>query len=315
MKILLVGDKEARLASLIASLGVESVSCNSVESARNAIATVDLDVVLVDFRHDKALALEICREIADHRTCASPMILGLSVSGSLQEAHAMMEAGVDDCLREPVDRDYLQVRFEVVTRCAKKQEGRERMRRALEMSESRARKRFAELEHHYRTVPVGLFMVDCDLRYVRVNGLMAELGRRSLDDHFGRTVREVLPDLADAIEPILRQVIETGEPVFDMELRGRHPARPKENFVALLSHFPLFQEDGTVYGVSTVFHDITEREKLERALDESEETTRVVLNTPFEMSVLIDPEGRILAINETMARQLKSRPEELVGKT
>lgn len=315
MKILLVGDQDACLASMVTSLGIECMNCASVETARNALSIGDFDVVLADFRYDKALVAGICREIACLRTGASPMILGLSETGSLRDAQAMLEAGVDDCLREPVDSDYLQVRFEVVTRCARKQEGRERTRKALEMSEARARKRFTELEHHYRTVPVGLCMVDRDLRYVRVNGLMAELSGRPVDDHFGRTVREILPELADAIEPSLRQVLATGEPVFDLELRGRHPVRPKEDFVALLSHFPLTQEDGTIYGVSTVFHDITERENLLQALDESEETTRVVLNTPFEMSVLIDTEGRVLAINDTMARQMDARPEELVGKT
>ena len=34
-----------------------------------------------------------------------------------------------------------------------------------------------------------------------------------MEEHLGRTVREVLPGLADLIEPRYRRVIETGEPV------------------------------------------------------------------------------------------------------
>lgn len=319
MKILLwsASAGPASLEPLVASLGHEAVFCRTAEETTDALAAEEFAVLLVDLRgspSDRAEKLKQCGEIGHEGDLQTPQVVAVLSEPRAAVVAEALDAGAHDCLSEPLDVERLRVRLVVAQRWARIRAKRIRTRNALKQSEERARKRFAELEHHYRTVPVGLCMVDNDLRYIRVNGLMAELSGRSVDEHFGRTVREILPDLADAIEPMLRQVMETGEPVFDLELRGRLPSRPQEEFVALLSHFPLRLDDGTVSGVSTVFHDITERENLLQALSESEETTRVVLNTPFELSVLIEPDGRVLAVNETMAKHMRTRPEDLVGK-
>lgn len=318
MKILLWSDAsvQTNLEPLVASLGYEAVFCRTADEASDALAGEEFSVLLLDLRGsapDRTEKLKLCQTIGHESDSHTPQIVAVLRDPQASVVAEALDAGAHDCLSEPLDAERLRVRMEVAQRWARIRAKRIRTRNALKHSEERARKRFAELEHHYRTVPVGLCMVDTDLRYIRVNGLMAELSGCSVDEHFGRTVREVLPELAEAIEPMLRQVIETGEPIFDLELRGRLPSNPREEFVALLSHFPLRLDDGTVSGVSTVFHDITEREKLLQALNESEETTRVVLNTPFELSVLIEPNGRVLAVNETMAKQLRARPEELVG--
>ncbi len=48
----------------------------------------------------------------------------------------------------------------------------------------------------YSTAPVGLAFVDADLRYVRINEAMAAINERSVSEHLGRTVHEVLADVA-----------------------------------------------------------------------------------------------------------------------
>jgi len=69
-----------------------------------------------------------------------------------------------------------------------------------------------ELEHLYDTAPVGLSLVDCELRYLRVNKRLAEMNGKPVSAHIGRTIREVLPEIATSVEGRLRRVIETGEP-------------------------------------------------------------------------------------------------------
>ena len=69
------------------------------------------------------------------------------------------------------------------------------------------------LDQIYKEAPVGLCVFDTDLRYVYINAWLAALNRIPLEDHLGRTVGEVLPDLASRIEPQLQKVIDTGQPV------------------------------------------------------------------------------------------------------
>ena len=59
--------------------------------------------------------------------------------------------------------------------------------------------------------------------------------------------------------------------------------------------------------------DITERKRAEMALQESEEQFRALLNATPDATVLIDREGTILALNETMAARSGKSIEDLRG--
>lgn len=81
-----------------------------------------------------------------------------------------------------------------------------------------ARQRITELEDLYHNAPVGLCLLDCDLRFIRINERLAEINDIPTAEHFGRTLREVVPVLADTIEPRFREVIQTGEARLDNEV-------------------------------------------------------------------------------------------------
>ncbi|MBW4420324.1 MAG: PAS domain S-box protein [Myxacorys californica WJT36-NPBG1] len=129
--------------------------------------------------------------------------------------------------------------------------------------------RLAEIEAIYATAPIGLYFVDTDFRYVRVNELLAEINGTPASEHIGRTFREVLPELADSIEPLFRHVIETGEPILDLEVVGTNCAQPGVERVWLSSYYP-FVEDGRVLGINGVVQEITDRKRVEQALQDTE---------------------------------------------
>jgi PAS domain-containing protein len=60
--------------------------------------------------------------------------------------------------------------------------------------------------------PVGLAFLDTDLRFVRINAALAEINGRPAEEHLGRRIDEVVPEIADELIPIYRHVLETGEP-------------------------------------------------------------------------------------------------------
>src|SRR5690242_14390340 len=71
----------------------------------------------------------------------------------------------------------------------------------------------SQLEAILATAPVGMSFVDRDLRYVRINERHARVTGRSAEETLGKTLREVVPALADRLEPIYRKVIATRQPV------------------------------------------------------------------------------------------------------
>jgi PAS domain S-box-containing protein len=118
-----------------------------------------------------------------------------------------------------------------------------------------------ELEQLYATAPVGLCLVDRNLRYVRINERMAAINGRSPADHVGHTIREVIPHLADDVEGVYRRVFETGEPALDHEVRGETAAEPGVERRWLVGYHPLRSGDGTVEAVSAVVQDVTLRKE------------------------------------------------------
>ena len=59
--------------------------------------------------------------------------------------------------------------------------------------------------------------------------------------------------------------------------------------------------------------ELAERKRAEEALRESEETARVLLNTPTDIATLVDTRGFILDANEVMAQRFGRHIDELIG--
>ncbi len=79
---------------------------------------------------------------------------------------------------------------------------------------------FSELRTLYAEAPLGLGMVDRDLRFVRLNRALAETNGFTIEEHLGRTVWELLPGLRASAEPAMKQVLETGLPLRGLVIRG-----------------------------------------------------------------------------------------------
>lgn len=137
---------------------------------------------------------------------------------------------------------------------------------ALRESESVAARRLAELETLYNGAPIGMSLVDTDLRFVRVNAALAEIDGVPVEDHLGRTVREVVPALADQLEPLYRQVLETGESVRSLEIVGETPAEPGARRNWLASYDAVGSPDGSVIGINCVVREVTKRKRAEEQL-------------------------------------------------
>ncbi|MGF1515911.1 MAG: chemotaxis protein CheB [Elainellaceae cyanobacterium] len=125
------------------------------------------------------------------------------------------------------------------------------------------------LENLYAISPVGLCLQDEHLQFLRINPALAETNGASIDQHIGRTLSEIAPDLAAQVEPLLRQVIKTGEPIYGVEIWSTTPASPDVERYWTASYYPVdFLMDGL--GVGSVVVDITERVRAEKALRASQ---------------------------------------------
>ncbi len=123
-----------------------------------------------------------------------------------------------------------------------------------------------DLQGLYQEAPIGLCSLDTNLRYLQINDWLAALNGLPVEAHLGRTIREVLPDVAAGVEQQLRKVIETGEPIIDGRVDAETPAHPGVVRAFQHHYYPNRSEDGRIVGVSCVVAEITERKRAEEAL-------------------------------------------------
>jgi PAS domain S-box-containing protein len=124
-------------------------------------------------------------------------------------------------------------------------------------AEARLSAQLAEIEAIYSSVRAGLCVIDGEYRFLRVNERLAEINGVPAKDHVGRTVREVVPDLVDFAEAMIRRVCETGEASLDLELSGITPAQPGVVRHWVEQWVPLRRPDGSVFGVNIAVEEVT----------------------------------------------------------
>ena len=66
--------------------------------------------------------------------------------------------------------------------------------------------------------PVALAHLGADARFLHVNAALARAHGVAPEEHLGRTFRDIAPDTADVVEPLVAQVLATGMPVLDVEI-------------------------------------------------------------------------------------------------
>jgi PAS domain S-box-containing protein len=175
---------------------------------------------------------------------------------------------------------------------------------ALDSAQLLAEARAAEAELHdayalldaiFDRAPVGLAVHDLDLRYVRINDHMAEINGLSAQDHIGRKVSEVVPEV-QTIEADLRRVLDSGRPLTELEVAGATAAAPGVDREWVVSYWPVRRHgDRRVVGVGAVVFEVTERRAAERELREQTaryESLLLALSEVGEAMVVLD-DGRV----------------------
>jgi PAS domain S-box-containing protein len=148
----------------------------------------------------------------------------------------------------------------------------------------------------YDTAPIGLACLSPDCRYLQINQRLTDICGISVEDHLGRSVRDCVPALADAVEGIVRSIMETGDPVTGIEVTGQRADQADERFWVTYWH-PLRSPSGEIVGVNVAAEEITERKRAEAALQSSERQFHTLADSIPQLVWMADAGGEIYWFN------------------
>ena len=162
--------------------------------------------------------------------------------------------------------------------------------------------------------PVGKAVLDRQLRYVVINETLASFNGRSVDDHLGRTVQEVLPEAYPALKPLLEQVLHEGRPAGTFRITVHMPGSGGHQAEWEASYLPIFLADGEVGGVYVQAVNLTAKLLAERALADSEKHLRRVLDSLFAFVGVMTPDGTLLQANRAPLEAAGIDAKDVIGK-
>ncbi|MGW6896952.1 SpoIIE family protein phosphatase [Streptomyces sp. NPDC054919] len=118
------------------------------------------------------------------------------------------------------------------------------------------------IEALFTQSPIGLHILDPELRVVRVNTAALTMHGMQSDSVLGRSLPEAYPisDPAD-VDTVLRPVLEQGRPSLDRLVRARFPVDHGRERVFSVSTFRLQSAQGAVLGLALSTIDVTDRER------------------------------------------------------
>jgi PAS domain S-box-containing protein len=122
------------------------------------------------------------------------------------------------------------------------------------------------LDGFFTSSPAGLAVLDRELRFERVNETLAAINGSPVEAHLGKTLREIIPELADQVEPSMRNVLLTGQKILNRELCGPIPGGEGAIGYWVANYFPIPNESGEISRIGCVVLDITDCRRAEESL-------------------------------------------------
>jgi len=250
--ILYVDDTEAQRYAVSRVLRRAGFEVLEASTGRQALEMTQAgpDLVVLDVNLPDISGIEVCKQIkASESTAGVPVLQVSATLVDTKDRIAGLEGGADAYLVQPIDPEELIATVRSLLRVRKAEED--------------ARRKAREIETIYGSAPVGLALLDRDLRFTRINDFLANINGLPPEKHIGRTMLELFPVIDSAVGHLYRQVLATGDPLINLEIKAPAPRQPEIVRDWLVNLHPLRDDREHILGVNAVIQDITERKRTE----------------------------------------------------
>jgi PAS domain S-box-containing protein len=309
VNVLLVDDRPENLLALEAvlePLGENLVLAGSGRDALTQVLTQDFAVILLDVAMPDMDGFEVARRIKGRQGSENTPIIFVTAQNADERLVLQGYAvGAVDYLFKPLTPDV--VRSKVTVFCdlyRSREKAKEaaadlvRAQAAATEAEESARKMSDVLER----ISDAFFALDDDWRFTYVNEKAALLLQRQRKDLIGRTIWEEFPEaVASVFHEQYRQALET-----------QSSAAFTEYYPPLDSWFEVHAY-GSREGLSVYFEDVSEKQRAQRMLLQSERRLRSLVEATAAAVWKTDPKGQIIAEEDDWRLLTGQSFEEMKG--
>lgn len=166
------------------------------------------------------------------------------------------------------------------------------------------RKQHADVELLFRQAPVGLALLDHDLRYLSVNEILATWHGFAAPEFTGRPLQGIISGWHEAVAARFQKALREKQPILNIELTLLCAIPPFEARHFLAHLFPLHSEENNDIAAGLVMVDVTERKHAEEKLRNSEARYRDIVEHSVYGVCTVGAAGRAITADAAMQRIL-----------
>ncbi|MEU1365321.1 SpoIIE family protein phosphatase [Streptomyces sp. NPDC005803] len=153
--------------------------------------------------------------------------------------------------------------------------------------------------------PIGLAVLDGELRYLAANGALERMDGLSAGEHLGRRVAEVLPFLdSETIKAAMHEVLRSGVPQVSHEVVGRTPADPDTDRAWRVSLHRLDDSGGRVLGMAVSLIDVTDRYRAAAEAERARHRLALIADASVRIGTTLDLEQTARELAEVTVPEL-----------
>jgi PAS domain S-box-containing protein len=171
---------------------------------------------------------------------------------------------------------------------------------------------FALIDSLLEASPLGICFLDREMRFLRINQVLAELNGLPAQQHLGQDYRQLLPESAAQFAPVIQQVLETGQPLLNVEISGESKGKPGYFGHWVGNYYPVKNASGQILGAGIILTDITAAKQTEIALIESEKRFRSVVESNTIGIGFWETDGKVTEANDALLDILGYSREDLI---
>ncbi|MGR3494299.1 chemotaxis protein CheB [Citreimonas sp.] len=184
---------------------------------------------------------------------------------------------------------------------------------SAERSAEEAQRSAVEIESLYHVTPQAMALLDRDLRYLRINRVLARINGAPAEAHIGKRLADIVPALAEQVVAAAQSVLDTGEPIEGMRVQG-YTAGDEEERVWDTDWYPVRFGGNAVEAVGLNVRDVTDQvrtaQELRRVMHELQHRVKNML---ANVLALVNRTQRAATADAGLMEDLAKRIKALAG--
>nr|WP_255449970.1 MULTISPECIES: ATP-binding protein [Myxococcaceae] len=316
----MVDDHPANLVALeatLAPLGQRLVQARSGEEALRQLLQDEFACIVLDVQMPRLDGFQTAKLIKGReRTRHTPLLFLTAYHRENADVLNGYAQGAVDYIVKPFDPDVLRTKVAVFVdlylqlerarghrtlladgeRLVMSRETSVRLRAAMEELRREAGP-LPMVDAVMAAAPVGLALLDPQLRFLRINAALAAVHGMQAEAALGRSLWELAPQLAPAVQLQVQRVLRSGRARQGVPVALEVPPHSGHWRHFLASYYPLRSSESAAEGVGVIVLDVTDQRAAERALHHSLELLALAgerLFTSLEPEATLDSVARLI---------------------